>query len=214
MSAWTMMNLSLAQYSPVAHLGVSRIVSQGGNICIRRVGIPEKRIKYIQDAFNTLANIPMTRVLAILVALYTATWILFALLYWFLGAAIDETCLETAATFPEALVLSIDTQTTIGFGNYSIKADCGSGIIVMIAQCLIGIILDAFIVAILVTKISQPGMRHKTIMFSDTAVVASRDGMPCLMIRVGDIRQHQLLEAKVQFPASNPTPSRTNANHA
>lgn len=201
-----MMNIAMSRYAPVPQSAVddagekpSRIVGKGGQLRITRVGIPSKRMKYLQDAFNTLANIPFSRVLVILLTSLVGSWSIFATLYWFLGAAVDESCLETASTFAEAFVLSVDTQTTIGFGNYSIKAECGAGILVMITQCLFGILLDSFIVAILVTKISQPGMRHKTIMFSQRATVASRDGVPCLMVRVGDIRQHQLLEAHVRM---------------
>lgn len=48
-------------------------------------------------------------------------------------------------------------------------------------------------------KLSQPRERMKTVMFSEYAVIAPRDGKMCLMFRVGDIRKSQIVDASIRM---------------
>ena len=66
-------------------------------------------------------------------------------------------------------------------------------------QSLIGLILDAFMLGLTFAKLSQPRERMKTVMFSDYAVIAPRDGKMCLMFRVGDIRKSQIVDASIRM---------------
>ena len=60
-------------------------------------------------------------------------------------------------------------------------------------------ILDAFLLGLTFAKLSQPRERMKTVMFSEYAVIAPRDGKLCLMFRVGDIRKSQIVDASVRM---------------
>lgn len=66
-------------------------------------------------------------------------------------------------------------------------------------QSLVGLILDAFLLGLTFAKLSQPRERMKTVMFSEYAVVAPRDGKLCLMFRVGDIRKSQIVDASIRM---------------
>ena len=66
-------------------------------------------------------------------------------------------------------------------------------------QSLVGLILDAFLLGLTFAKLSQPCERMKTVMFSEYAVVAPRDGKLCLMFRVGDIRKSQIVDASIRM---------------
>ena len=66
-------------------------------------------------------------------------------------------------------------------------------------QSLIGLILDAFMLGLTFAKLSQPRERMKTVMFSEYAVIAPRDGKMCLMFRVGDIRKSQIVDASIRM---------------
>lgn len=37
-------------------------------------------------------------------------------------------------TYADAFLLSIDAQTTIGFGNYAVDSDCAPGILILVVQ--------------------------------------------------------------------------------
>lgn len=65
-------------------------------------------------------------------------------------------------------------------------------------QCIVGCIIDAFIIGAVMAKIAKPKKRNETLVFSDTAVVALRDGKLCMMWRVGNLRKSHLVEAHVR----------------
>jgi potassium inwardly-rectifying channel subfamily J, other len=47
-------------------------------------------------------------------------------------------------------------------------------------------------------KLSRPKKRAQTLLFSRSAVICHRDGVPCLMFRVGDMRKSHIIEAHVR----------------
>lgn len=61
-----------------------------------------------------------------------------------------------------------------------------------------GVILQAFMVGIVFAKLSRPKKRTQTLLFSRNAVICQRDGQPCLMFRVGDMRKSHIIEAHVR----------------
>lgn len=65
-------------------------------------------------------------------------------------------------------------------------------------QSMTGVILQAFMVGIVFAKLSRPKKRTQTLLFSRNAVICQRDGQPCLMFRVGDMRKSHIIEAHVR----------------
>lgn len=53
-------------------------------------------------------------------------------------------------------------------------------------------------VGIVFAKLSRPKKRTQTLLFSRNAVICQRDGQPCLMFRVGDMRKSHIIEAHVR----------------
>lgn len=68
----------------------------------------------------------------------------------------------------------------------------------MCIQSMTGVILQAFMVGIVFAKLSRPKKRTQTLLFSRNAVICQRDGQPCLMFRVGDMRKSHIIEAHVR----------------
>ena len=60
-------------------------------------------------------------------------------------------------------------------------------------------ILDALLLGLVFAKISRPGKRATTIIFSENCVITLRDGKMCLTFQVGDLHKRQLLEAHVRL---------------
>ena len=98
-----------------------------------------------------------------------------------------------------AFLFSIESEQTIGYGTRAITTKCPEGTLILQIQSLVGMILDAFMLGLTFAKLSQPRDRVKTVMFSDYAVIAPRDGKLCLMFRVGDIRKSQIVDASIRM---------------
>lgn len=61
-----------------------------------------------------------------------------------------------------------------------------------------GVLIQAFMVGIVFAKLSRPKKRAQTLLFSRNAIMCHRDGVPCLMFRVADMRKSHIIEAHVR----------------
>lgn len=80
--------------------------------------------------------------------------------------------LKTQVSFGTAFLFFIETETTIGYGRRSITDKCPEAIILLVAQCLMGTLIDAIMVGCIFIKLSKPNNRTDTLIFSDNAVIA------------------------------------------
>ncbi|XP_043971906.1 ATP-sensitive inward rectifier potassium channel 14 [Gambusia affinis] len=111
---------------------------------------------------------------------------------------VEEPCFLQVNSFMAAFLFSLETQTSIGYGFRSVTEECPLAVLAVVLQCIVGCIIDAFIIGAVMAKISKPKKRNETLVFSDTAVVALRDGKLCMMWRVGNLRKSHLVEAHVR----------------
>lgn len=107
-------------------------------------------------------------------------------------------CVTEVRSFTSAFLYSIETQHTIGYGNRFVTEECPEAIFTMCLQCIMGVFIQAFMVGIVFAKLSRPKKRAQTLLFSRNAVICHRDGVPCLMFRVGDMRKSHIIEAHVR----------------
>ena len=78
-------------------------------------------------------------------------------------------------------------QATIGFGSRVVGV-CTSSAIVLTIQNVTGMILDAVALGIIFAKLSHPKHRGRSILISETATIARRDGQLKFMFRIADCR--------------------------
>ncbi|KAK3085017.1 hypothetical protein FSP39_022929 [Pinctada imbricata] len=95
------------------------------------------------------------------------------------------------------MLFSIETQTTIGYGFAYPNTDCGGALPLLFIQITVGIFLENMLLGFIFVKFAQPKRRRRTMMFSKVACVSQEDGEICLQVRVGDLRQSHLVDAKV-----------------
>ncbi|XP_077430702.1 ATP-sensitive inward rectifier potassium channel 14 [Vanacampus margaritifer] len=114
------------------------------------------------------------------------------------AAAAEEPCFLQVNSFMAAFLFSLETQTSIGYGFRSVTEECPLAVAAVVLQCIVGCIIDAFIIGAVMAKIAKPKKRNETLVFSETAVVALRDGKLCMMWRVGNLRKSHLVEAHVR----------------
>lgn len=107
-------------------------------------------------------------------------------------------CVTGMSSLLAAFMFSVETQTTIGYGYRFLTEACPEAIFLMCFQGIFGVAMNAFIVGIAIAKLMRPKKRAQTLLFSTNAVISQRDGVPCFMFRVGDMRKNHIIEAQVR----------------
>lgn len=116
----------------------------------------------------------------------------------------DVKCVSGVHHFSSSVLMSIELQQTIGYGQratsgevsiyiqkdhgqfypYPIFFQCWIAIFVQGFQSIFGLLLDAALIGIFFAKMARPGYRAKTMVWSKNAVVSLRDGVLCLVWQV------------------------------
>jgi inward rectifier potassium channel len=94
--------------------------------------------------------------------------------------------------FRDAFFFSVETFGTIGYGVLAPATDYANS--VMTVETLVGLTFVAVTTGIMFARISRPTAR---VLFAEVAVITPHEGVPTLMVRVGNERPNQILEAEV-----------------
>lgn len=68
-----------------------------------------------------------------------------------------------------------EVQNTIGFGTRA-TGECWVPALLAALHCLLTVLFDSIVLGIVFSRISHPKQRARTILISDCAVIARRDG--------------------------------------
>ncbi|KAM9310026.1 LOW QUALITY PROTEIN: G protein-activated inward rectifier potassium channel 3 [Pholidichthys leucotaenia] len=191
-----------------------RYVSKDGKCRVNLCNISE-RGHFLSDIFTSFVDLQYRWFLFVFMMCYIFTWFLFAGLY-FLNASLrgdlrherpnsnpeiqlldQRPCYLGIDGFISALLFSVETQRTIGYGTRAVSPTCYEGVLLVMMQCIVGSMIDALMVGCMFVKISRPKKRAETLLFSRTCVIANRDDQLCLMFRLGDLRDSHMVDAKV-----------------
>ncbi|XP_061632328.1 ATP-sensitive inward rectifier potassium channel 14 isoform X2 [Phyllopteryx taeniolatus] len=196
-----------------------RFVGKDGRCNVTFVNMSERGQRYLSDLFTTCVDIRWRWMLVIFTLSFLLSWLLFGFAFWLIAsahgdlsvrlipitgpssdreAAVEEPCFFQVNSFMAAFLFSLETQTSIGYGFRSVTEQCPLAVVAVVLQCIVGCIIDAFIIGAVMAKIAKPKKRNETLVFSETAVVALRDGKLCMMWRVGNLRKSHLVEAHVR----------------
>ncbi|XP_036408210.1 ATP-sensitive inward rectifier potassium channel 12-like isoform X4 [Megalops cyprinoides] len=113
-------------------------------------------------------------------------------------------CILHVQGFVGAFLFSIETQTTIGYGWRCVTEECPVAVVTVVIQSIVGCIIDSFMIGTIMAKMARPKKRAQTLLFSNNAVIALRDGKLCLMWRVGNLRKSHIVEAHVRAQLIRP----------
>ncbi|KAK7886046.1 hypothetical protein WMY93_025667 [Mugilogobius chulae] len=205
-----------------------RFVGKDGRCNVTFVNMSERGQRYLSDLFTTCVDIRWRWMLVIFTLSFLLSWLLFGFAFWLIASAhgdlamglefspsssssageagagpgsdreVVEPCFLQVTSFMAAFLFSLETQTSIGYGFRSVTEECPLAVVAVVLQCIVGCIIDAFIIGAVMAKIAKPKKRNETLVFSDAAVVAMRDGKLCMMWRVGNLRKSHLVEAHVR----------------
>ncbi|KAM9352920.1 G protein-activated inward rectifier potassium channel 3 [Symphorus nematophorus] len=192
-----------------------RYVSKDGKCRVNLCHISE-RGRFLSDIFTSFVDLQYRWFLFVFMMCYITTWFLFAGLYFSnafyrgdlrqerpLGTPEDRIiehrpCYLGVDGLISALLFSVETQRTIGYGSRTVSPLCHEGVLLVMMQCIVGSMIDALMVGCMFVKISRPKKRAETLLFSRTCVIANRDDQLCLMFRLGDLRESHMVDAKVR----------------
>ncbi|XP_022916918.1 ATP-sensitive inward rectifier potassium channel 12-like [Onthophagus taurus] len=187
-----------------------RIISKRGEINVIKRNVAKLKRKYIQDPFITLIDVKWRWTLLVFALSFLISWLIFGGLWYSIvthhGDLNDENldnphwepCITNISDFYSCFLFSMETQQTIGYGTRKPTEKCPLAVLTMCLQCILGVTIQAFMVGVVFAKLSKPKKRTKTLLFSKNAVVCHRDGFPCLMFRVGDMRRTLITQAHVK----------------
>nr|XP_057943098.1 G protein-activated inward rectifier potassium channel 3-like [Doryrhamphus excisus] len=184
-----------------------RYVTKDGK-CRVNLGPIEDKSRFLSDIFTTLVDLKCRWFLLVFTMCYILTWVAFGGIY-FLGAWVRgdikhvrdphwQACYENVDGFLSALLLSLESQRTIGYGSRMVTAKCPEGVVLLMIQSILGCIIDALMVGCMFVKISRPQQRAQTLIFSKHCVICERDDKLCMLFRIGDLRESHMVDAKIR----------------
>ncbi|XP_072011253.1 G protein-activated inward rectifier potassium channel 3-like [Engystomops pustulosus] len=184
-----------------------RYVAKDGK-CQVNLGRIEEKGRFLSDIFTTIVDLKYRWFLFVFMMCYIVTWLFFATIYYLdafwrldlLNLDNDDwgPCFQNVDSFISALLFSVETQRTIGYGSRMVTSNCQEGVYLIMAQSIVGSMIDALMVGCMFVKISRPKKRAQTLIFSQNCVVCPRDERLCLMFRIGDLRDSHMVDAKIR----------------
>ncbi|HEY2511284.1 MAG TPA: ion channel [Polyangiaceae bacterium] len=140
------------------------------------------------DWYHSLLRIPWSATIGVISGAVLLINAIFAVLYQHVGGVANA----RPDSFLDAFYFSAQTMGTIGYGAMYPQSNGANA--VMVAESVVSLIVTALATGLVFAKFARPLGR---VAFSRYAVVATMDGVPTLMIRVGNERGNTIVEATV-----------------
>ncbi|GAQ89742.1 Inward rectifier K+ channel [Klebsormidium nitens] len=209
-SRWGQLQSPLLSSSPTPYgsfnnLGVASgsrgkklpLVDHKGRMNVEMTGFP-KGFLYYNDLFHTLVNLKNWRFTALLFAVYFLLFVVFAIPFYI--DARHNRCIPGVRSFLHAIWFSVQSALTIGFGGEMVpNPDCKMSNFLVALEGVITLLVNYSLLGVVYARFSRPAKRAGTLRFSRNMVLYEEDGVPCLALRVGNIRKHQIIEAHVRM---------------
>lgn len=151
-----------------------------------------------RDAYQWLLGLSWPRFSAFVAAVYIMLNLAFAELYWLKENSIAG---MKPGSFIESFFFSVQTLATVGYGHMYPQTLYGH--VVTTIEIMTGMFLLAVMTGLIFVRFSRPTAR---IAFSKTIVIAPLNGRLTLMLRIGNLRQHQMVEAEFRITFNRDEP--------
>uniref|UniRef100_A0A0B6ZLP1 Inward rectifier potassium channel C-terminal domain-containing protein n=1 Tax=Arion vulgaris TaxID=1028688 RepID=A0A0B6ZLP1_9EUPU len=167
-------------------------------------GIKQKRVRYLKDIYITLLDIKWRWAFLILFSGFLGSYFFFSVIYYLMSyihgdiANADDPnytpCIVNLKSYLDALLFSIETQSTLGYGTIYPHAECSGTVPVVFLQITLGFLIETMLLGFVFVKVARPKHRRHTLIFSQHACICKEDNYLTLQIRVGDIRNTHLID--------------------
>jgi inward rectifier potassium channel len=150
---------------------------------VRVVGVPPAGLR---DLYHWLLEVPWWAALGVVVAAYLLLNALFAATYLLVGGIANA----RPGSFSDAFFFSVQTMGTIGYGSMY-PATFAANLLV-VGESVVGLMVVALATGLVFARFSQTRAR---VVFSSRVAIGPLDGVPSLMIRVGNERRGRIVDA-------------------
>jgi inward rectifier potassium channel len=149
--------------------------------------------RVVGDWYHSLLRMTWTELIAFIAVAFLGVNALFALVYVGVGGIAHA----RPGQFTDAFYFSVQTMGTIGYG--AMYPESNGANLVMVAESVVSLVITALATGLVFSRFARPVGR---VAFSHYAVIAPMDGIPTLMIRVGNQRGNSIVEATVHLTLS------------
>jgi len=152
-----------------------------------------------RDVYRWLLGLSWPKFAAFVGAVYLGLNLVFALFY-----SVDHNSVAGTTTsewFLDCFFFSVQTLATVGYGHMYPQTIYAH--IVSTIEIMTGVFLLAVMTGLIFVRFSRPIAR---VVFSRSMVIASLNGKPTLMVRIGNENQHSMVEAKFRIKFSRDEP--------
>lgn len=203
------LNQRLQDYLEKRRSNRNRLVTKDGRCNIEYGNIKyRKHFAFLEDFWTTFVEIRWRFVILSFIASFSLSWFIFGLIWYWIGRNNGDMtwqhpsqdhipCVSNVVGLTSAFLFSIETQTTIGYGARAITPLCPGAVALIVIQSITGALITCFMCGVVLSKISLPKKRAKTITFSKMAVISPRNGTLCLSIRVANLRKSLMIGSQI-----------------
>ena len=149
--------------------------------------------RVVGDWYHALLRMTWTALVAFISVAFLGINALFAVAYLRVGGVAHA----RPGSFTDAFYFSVQTMGTIGYGAMYPESTGANNIVV--TEAVVSLIVTALATGLVFSKFARPIGR---VAFSRYAVIAPMEGVPTLMIRVGNERGNSIVEATLHMTLS------------
>jgi inward rectifier potassium channel len=143
----------------------------------------------IRDAYHSLLRMSWPGVLMTIALLFLATNAVFGVLFMIVGGVNGA----RDGSLRDAFFFSVQTLGTVGYGTMY-PTSTGANVLVT-AESIAGVILTALATGIVFARFSQT---TSMLVFTSKVCISPMDGVPTVMLRVGNDRESTIVEASIR----------------
>jgi inward rectifier potassium channel len=147
----------------------------------------------LRDLYHAVMRWPWSTTLAFIAMTYLAVNALFALGYLEVGGIAGE----EGPSFARAYFFSVQTMGTIGYG--ALYPHTTAANLLVVGESLTSLILTALATGLVFAKFSRTRAR---VVFAARAVIGAINGVPSLMIRLGNERGNLIVDVQIRMTIS------------
>lgn len=145
----------------------------------------------LRDPYHLAVALTWPQFLAALLLLYVSANIIFGTLFWLVPGSVAN---ARPNSFSDAFFFSIETLSTVGYGDMYPAAPYGRAVAGVEIVC--GLAFTAILTGLAFVRFSRPRAK---LAFAANPVVAINSGKPTLMVRIGNGRAAGLANARAQL---------------
>lgn len=148
------------------------------------------RPRHMRDLHHAFLRTTWPRAIAAIVVAYLGLNLLFGLVYLGVGGIANA----REGSLVDAFSFSVQTMGTIGYG-YMYPMTPWTNMLVTV-ESVTGMVVTAIATGLLFSKFS---ILRPRIVFSNRAVLGPMDGVPTLMVRIGNERGNHIMDAQIRM---------------